>query len=214
MTKISRRMHRMALWLAAAAHWRGVDCAGASRRYGVHRRQIPGRGPCRQRRSGQDPGARRRPAGGLPVAAEAAGAGYGLSSHPQARLRQGRRPDRRLQGPLGAQLRHRIHRQPRLLLPVESRARSAAPRGHPLLGRAGAGRSPSFPSGATDRPARRATIRPGPTSGRGSTSSTRSPRSPCRRCARRSSRPPSARWPAATARRCARSPGPTAASTF
>ena len=53
--------------------------------------------------------------------------------------RQGRRPGRRRQGALGAQLLDRLHRQPRFLVPVEGRARPAAPRGHPVHGRAGAG---------------------------------------------------------------------------
>ncbi len=47
----------------------------------------------------------------------------------------------------------RLHRQPRLLVPVEGRARPAAARGHPLHGRAGARRSPSSRSGARPRPA-------------------------------------------------------------
>ena len=93
---------------------------------------------------------------------------------------QGRRSGRGRQGALGAQFLHRLHRQPRLLLPVEGRARPAAPRGHPLHRTSRRRRSPSFRSGARPAPPRRRTRPPGPTSGRASTWSTRSRRSSCR----------------------------------
>ena len=49
----------------------------------------------------------------------------------------------------------RIHRQPRLLVPVEGRARPAAPRGHTLLGRAVADRDRHPGLAPTGRPAHR-----------------------------------------------------------
>ena len=79
-------------WPSGCSARRGA----APRDDGVHGRQLSRRGARRQRRRGQEQGAGRWPAGRLPLAAEAARAGDGLSAHPAAGLRQGRRPGRRL----------------------------------------------------------------------------------------------------------------------
>ena len=125
---------------------RGADACDRPSRQGsgradrgrVHGRQLPRGGARGQRGGRQGQGACRWAAGRLSLAAQAAGAGHGLCAHQAPLRRQGRRSGGRLQSALGAQLVDGLHRQPRLHLPVEGRARPAAPRGHPVHRRAGA----------------------------------------------------------------------------
>ena len=67
----------------------------------------------------------------------------------------GRRPDRGLQGALRAQFGHRLHRQPRLLVPGQGHARPAAARGPRLHRRAGPGAQRHSLSPARDSCGRR-----------------------------------------------------------
>ena len=190
--------------LAFAAGGPSCIASRAGGREGLHGRQLSRRGQRRECRHGQGEGAGRRPAGGVPLAAEAADPGDGLSARQEPGLRQGGRPDRGRQGAQRAQLAHRLHRQLRLLLPVQGRARPAAARRHPLRRRSGARPHRHTAVALCRRRSRRARKPPGPASGRGSISTTRSPPSSCSRCAARSAPRRSTRWPTAMAAPCVR----------
>ena len=118
---------------------------------------YPGRRRRRQRRRRQAEGHGRRPAGRLPLAAEAPRPGHRLRPSEAAFGAQVVGLPRGRLGALGAQLLHPLHRQPRFLFPRRQRAhraaagrhplhRGAGTRGHRRAGRAQCGRQRSTPA--------------------------------------------------------------------
>jgi len=107
-------------------------------RQGVHGRQLSG-GSAREGRGRREgSGAGGRAAGGVPLAAETHRSRNGVRSAGAARRHQCVGAGRWCRHPLGAQLRDRIHREPRFHVPGAGGARAAQARGRAVHRRAGA----------------------------------------------------------------------------